>query len=1125
MSKKLGLYIDTTSVNWSLIDQKTNDLIDLGVYVFPAGCENFGAGRREVSKKSNKRLLRLQRIRYARIRARKYFLLKLLVQHKMCPASIEEIKQWKKTKEFPISSVSEWIAMNPYKLRQRGLYEKLSLMEIGRIFYQISRHRGYRFGERNSKLMDNVLSKGIPSQGKIGYLHTKKQLKNDTLGTYLNSIYPPQNQSYKHSKERIRNRICTIEMYFEEVHRLWGFQAKFHKTLTNKLRESIIGNPTDSEPSGALFFQRPLKSQKFRVGNCLYEPKKTRCCVSSLPYQELEAWKWVNSIRYNSQQLKLDDAKLVVRYFLSHYRFRFREVKALLNLSSSSNFNYKDEDEFKGSFINAELSSQRYFGYDWFSMEEKEKEDIFHALYFYDSSVRLASCAEQKFGLSSQSATRFSKISIDKSYAQLSKMAAKKILYFLRKGHPYKTSIYLAGIKNALHTHWETLNEKQEKEIIDVTLKMHSEIPQHELLSELNQFFQKSLGLNDFKTEKLYGFSKFLAKKSRQKFIPKTKEINNQILQLKNATLVQSIFELRKVLNSIIEHYGPIKKIACELSADLKVNRMQRYLYKIDKKRGKQNSERYINVLKQLEVDLIPMHILKYELWEECKHTCPFSGNEIPLEMLFTEYVQIVYIHPWSRSLNDNSTNKTLCFTSIASKLNEQTPYEFFSSEKPEEWEQVKIRAAKLFSNTQQFPTSYKKFKRFVKKYSYRDVEKKQFNDGHQLSRYVGELLGIVTNEVNMIPGNITQKLIDEFLLMNIFPDRQCENDFRLNALKAYVNAYCSKHHVMYLSKRNKYLRNQVKSSIQSIHPHYLEQLTSKMDALLVKHKKRLSVVSKRMLYNQSEGQKHKSIGVSMRGLLHKDTLYGQRTAPESHTAMHIRRPIKWLKTTAQVEKIVDPIIRNLVKKQLDKNGEKGKTFSNNALVIEDDHGFPTTKVKLPNKKGDPVPVQRIRMRESFSNVIQLKTGKNRYAVPRNNHHIMIYVDETGNFKEQVVSFWEVTRRYRNNLPIYRQLDAGEGELVSYLHINDMFLMGLEKVDENFTYYPKNVLRKHLYRIQKLSTKYYEFRLANKQITSSLEAPEYIRINNFGTRKTGWQTYNPVKVKIDLIGNIELMNT
>lgn len=226
-----------------------------------------------------------------------------------------------------------------------------------------------------------------------------------------------------------------------------------------------------------------------------------------------------------------------------------------------------------------------------------------------------------------------------------------------------------------------------------------------------------------------------------------------------------------------------------------------------------------------------------------------------------------------------------------------------------------------------------------------------------------------------------------------------------------------------------------------------LEQLTSKMDALLVKHKKRLSVVPKRMLYNHSDGQKNKSAGVSMRGLLHKDTLYGQRTALESHTAMHIRRPIKWLKTTAQVEKIVDPIIRDLVKKQLDRIEEKGKVFSNNALVIEDDQGFPKTKIKLPNKKGDPVPVQHVRMRESFSNVIQLKEGINRYVVPRNNHHIMIYVDETGNFKEQVVSFWEVIRRYRNNLPTYRQLDAGEGELVNYLHINDMFLMGLEKVD------------------------------------------------------------------------------
>jgi len=31
MSKKLGLFIDATSVNWSLIDQEKKALIDMGV--------------------------------------------------------------------------------------------------------------------------------------------------------------------------------------------------------------------------------------------------------------------------------------------------------------------------------------------------------------------------------------------------------------------------------------------------------------------------------------------------------------------------------------------------------------------------------------------------------------------------------------------------------------------------------------------------------------------------------------------------------------------------------------------------------------------------------------------------------------------------------------------------------------------------------------------------------------------------------------------------------------------------------------------------------------------------------------------------------------------------------------
>ena len=71
--------------------------------------------------------------------------------------------------------------------------------------------------------------------------------------------------------------------------------------------------------------------------------------------------------------------------------------------------------------------------------------------------------------------------------------------------------------------------------------------------------------------------------------------------------------------------------------------------------------------------------------------------------MLFTDYVQIVYIHPWSRALNDKSYNKTLCFSALAAKLNNRTPFEYFAEEDPEAWETVKTRAAKLFANTSVF--------------------------------------------------------------------------------------------------------------------------------------------------------------------------------------------------------------------------------------------------------------------------------------------------------------------------------------------------------------------------------------------------------------------------------------
>lgn len=153
--------------------------------------------------------------------------------------------------------------------------------------------------------------------------------------------------------------------------------------------------------------------------------------------------------------------------------------------------------------------------------------------------------------------------------------------------------------------------------------------------------------------------------------------------------------------------------------------------------------------------------------------------------------------------------------------------------------------------------------------------------------------------------------------------------------------------------------------------------------------------------------------------------------------------------------------------------------------------------------------------------LVQLKDGKNCYVVPRNNHHITVFKKPGGELTEEVVTFWTAVNRFRKEEPVYMQLKKDQGEVITHLHISDFFLLGLEKGVDVKTL-PKETLFKHLYRVQKLSSRYYEFRSAHKQISNHFDYPDYIRINNFGDRKTGWKTYNPIKVKLSVTGKIQL---
>ncbi len=193
-------------------------------------------------------------------------------------------------------------------------------------------------------------------------------------------------------------------------------------------------------------------------------------------------------------------------------------------------------------------------------------------------------------------------------------------------------------------------------------------------------------------------------------------------------------------------------------------------------------------------------------------------------------------------------------------------------------------------------------------------------------------------------------------------------------------------------------------------------------------------------------------------------------------------------------------------------------TIPANTFFTVDAAGLKHPQIFMPNKNGEPVPVLKVRMRENIGRAEQLKDDINQWVNPRNNHHVLIYIDNKGNFMEDVVTFWTVVERKRQGQSVY-QLPADGKEIVTTLHINDMFLLGIKEDEINWENPDYTELKEHLYRVQKFTSGDYYFRISS---TSTIQnADEKQQINSFGFGKNGWLNHFPIKVKVSVSGKIQ----
>lgn len=1119
MAKILGLDLGTNSIGWAIVDDKQNKILGIGSRIFPMGVENLGDGDNEMSKNASRTGARGVRRQFFRRRLRKKVLLKSLSENKMCPMVAADFDDWKKTKQFPSEKLATWFALNPYELRQKALHEKLSLEQIGRIFYHLIQRRGFLSNSRKGGSDDGAIFKGNAKEGKIGIDDTLESIEGKTLGSYLYEIYPKENQPFQDDLERIRNRYTTRKMYVDEFEVIWNKQSQFHSVLNDHLKELFGGRKQDGYAAdGILFHQRPLRSQKHLVGNCSFEPSKTKCPISAIPVELFRIYQWVNTVEYNGNKITQDEKSKLIEQLLSHDKIEFKKLrKAIGKESAEFKFNYKDDDKIVGTHTISNLSNKKYFGKQWFDFTEKEQEDIWHVLYFFDSKSNVKEYALSKWNFTEEQAEAISKFNVKDGYASLSRKAIGNILPFLQQGYTYDVAVVMAGIKNVFGNTWQNDTAQNNQKQLDVIDNVHDIVRSKisgGFIDTIKKLLRKEFGLNDKQLKKMYHHSATIDVKELLEKLPIGKEADKEIQAIRNPIVITALFELRKLVNELIDEHGQLDEIKVEMARDLKISKSQRNKIRRDQKRLERENDR-VKAEVEKYIKVTNDNILKFKLWEECKQTCPYTGVAIPINKLFTGEIQIEHIHPWSRSLNDSFNNKTLCWADENRRKGDKTPFEFYGSDESN-WSAIKERALKLFSDTREYPNAYQKFKRFVQIKFDDDFSSRQLNDTRYISKEAKEYLSQICSKVTVSPGQMTANLRQKWGLNTVLNDENAKTreDHRHHAIDALVMACGKTSYLQELSKWNRYNRNYDLKEFPMPWETFRFDAEKAVDKILISHKRISNTITVRTHTTEKNGVKYKNVGVAARGQLHKETVFGKRDF-NGEEAYHVRKAIDSLTTEKQLDKVVDESIRMIILKRIQELGGFVKgTIPASTFFIVDENGIKQPQIFLPNKNGAPVPILKIRMKENIGGAVQLKDNVNQWVNPRNNHHVLIYKDDKENLKEEIATFWTVVERKRQGLPVY-QLPIDGIEIVTTLHINDMFLLGPKEEEINWDNPDYDVLNENLFRVQKLSSTDYSFRF--HKASSVDKKNEEIRIKSL----KGLISNNPVKVKISVSGKIQ----
>lgn len=1069
----LGLDQGVASIGWA-VTEIASHFIDAGVRIFPAGVDKFGT-KKQTHRNEVRRTKRAARRRCQRKSKRLTLLRNILTNLGWMPTEA--------------AALEVWMQQDIYALRSRGISEKLSLSEIGRIIYHLNQRRGFlslRKNEAKSK-------KGEEGEKLNGMLAEIEQLESEihrsgykTLGNYLHHIYQQSG-----SQERLRKRHTQRSMIYDEFSLIWQTQAVYHPELNDTLRYGSHGrreNPTtvtkpvprEAEKSileqfgleNITFLQRAVYWRESTIGQCELEKSQFRAPVADRRFQEFRMLSELNNLRIYDRstpntpvERPLTDAErtIALAYLSNSEKPSLaglkKKIAALPSAPTAAQFTFNLEANKRESIsgLETEKKLENVLGQKWKALSEPTKNQLVDALVLpqFDSKSRRATQRtdpEMKLllfsilpNLTDSEIEKLMKLYFPAGTCGLSVVALEKLLEHMRRGLIYQGK---DETNSARHLAGYPRRDEDQKLTFDL-------LPRLEDLTD-----------------------------------PEHPSHDPHFPQINNPLVLRSLHELRKVVNGIVRKYGKPSRIHIEMARDLKMNAKQREEHAKYTKQNEKDRETAATAL--LEMGIWPTHdsILLHRLWIEQNKQCLYSGKPISFEALTTGLVDIDHIYP-RRAGDDSYMNKVLCFSSENRAKNDRLPAIWLAGD-PTKFGDLIQRAASLPLAKQKRLTATQIPDHFTSG---------DLNDTAYMARAARHYLSLLVvqpHHVFCTKGKHTAFLRKQWEIQHLLettpkptqqvldgPASKNREDHRHHALDAIVISLCSSSLVQKISQEikhqstwkeantkdgRKYRLFRLKPAVEDLSapwPAFPATVKSCLDSIWVSHRPDRKVS----------------------GPLHEETNYGATSNPGE---IVIRKSLASLKPELKkLKDIRDPKVREIVinyiqqekrlyrsdfpKKLTDDEKDLldqyisldsptiasiedsklrkalAKKLADKNLLVDAEHG----KITIPS--GTPIRKVRVLIRNETALPLRPERNPKELVIPGNTHHFVIFTLGDDQCLFVPATLLEVTRRkaHKPPLPLIQKTPPPSHPTAEYLmHLckGDSILAGPEGARKLFIY-------------------------------------------------------------------------